>query len=57
MDRLLGFEVLHQVITANPDTMPPAELGDKIGVYKGYSFEILRKIKATTVKSLIQQDD
>lgn len=45
IDRLLGFEVLHKAITGDPHQMSPADLGDKIGVHKGYSHCILKNIK------------
>ena len=44
VDRLLGFEVLCKLLTADPRPSPPGSLADKIGVYKGYSHSILSDI-------------
>lgn len=44
MDRLLGFEVLKKVCTGDPDPIPPLLLADKIGVNKGFSFDMLENI-------------
>ena len=44
VDRLLGFEVLTKLLTADPRPIPPGSLADKIGVYKGYSHSILSDI-------------
>jgi hypothetical protein len=45
VDRLLGFEVLCKLLTADPRPIPPGSLADKIGVYKGYSHTILSDIR------------
>lgn len=48
VDRLLGFEVLTKAISGNPSPMPPSLLADKIGVYKGYPFAIIKEAAAKT---------
>jgi len=45
-DRLLGFEVLQAAISADPTPIEPAVLADKLGVYKGYPYAILRGIRS-----------
>ena len=44
-DRFLAFEVLHKAVTAAPETLSASELGDKIGVWKGYTHQVLKDIK------------
>lgn len=44
MDRLLGFEVLKKVCTADPDPVPPSLLADKIGLNKGFSHAMILSI-------------
>jgi len=44
VDRLLGFEVLKKACTADPLPIPPALLADKIGLNKGFSYNLISKI-------------
>lgn len=44
MDRLLAFEVLKKVCTADPEPIPPALLADKIGLNKGFSYNMMTQI-------------
>lgn len=44
-DRLLGFEVLQNVLHARYQPMDPERLADKIGADKGYSFMVVKNIK------------
>jgi len=44
IDRLIGFEVLHKALSADPTPIPPSLLADKIGCYKGFSHNVLTKI-------------
>lgn len=41
-DRLLAFEVLHRTLTAQYQPMNPGDLADKVGVDKGFSYEVLK---------------
>lgn len=44
-DRLLGFEVLNNVLHARYQPIDPERLADKIGADKGYSFMVVKNIK------------
>lgn len=44
-DRLLGFEVLNNILHARYQPMDPERLADKIGADKGYSFMVVKNIK------------
>jgi hypothetical protein len=45
-DRLLGWEVLQQVISAKEQqTVEPGVLADKVGIHKGYPHQIIEKLR------------
>ena len=44
VDRLTGFEVLKKVCTADPTPVPPALLADKLGLNKGFSYNMMVNI-------------
>jgi hypothetical protein len=44
MDRLLAFEVLKKVCTADPEPISPELLADKIGLNKGFSYNMMTQI-------------
>jgi hypothetical protein len=43
-DRLLGFEVLQKALYCDKTPINPQLLGDKIGLHKGWSAQILNDI-------------
>lgn len=45
LDRLLAFEVLHMAATMRQTPLTPAELGDKIGIHKGFSHQVIENIR------------
>lgn len=53
-DRLLGFELLTRVLTANHQPIEPGQLADKVALDKGISHRIIKGIqcKLTTSKTL-----
>jgi hypothetical protein len=44
MDRLLAFEVLKKICIADPEPISPELLADKIGLNKGFSYNMMNQI-------------